>query len=266
MPTNIGLFSGAQFKVLCLGGPEISSTPATVSQSLVCPKCAVSILPGQQLCGFCQRQAERQAVGARRRWLVLGTLAALALGGSCIVMLMGVTPRLSRTTPVLFLLPPGAGRGDPVHVVLDVRVSYCGIHLFLFEDGHWHRIGPGCKMPDDSWDGPAFMLRRPEDYQPLRSCLATLRTRIPAQIEARPRVSYLGRAEAARAIYFVNLLRCGEVTCRESDPRVWGLISMGVGDECVPARDELIPIYMMRLGPALRGCYEAARPRLSERL
>jgi hypothetical protein len=68
----------------------------------------------------------------------------------------------------------------------------------------------------------------------------------------------------AKFFYVIDTLRCGKMSCRKDDPRVWDMMRVGTTDELSPTLDPLIPIFMTRLEPALRACYESQRSQLSE--
>jgi hypothetical protein len=148
--------------------------------------------------------------------------------------------------------------------VLLVEVRTHGVAVTLIEGRKYQNVGIGCTVHDGVGGGLAQMLRRPEDYRALQACFSSLRARFPAGVTASPRVKYLGSVPSAKVIYVINLLRCGEVRCREDAPRVWDIMTLTATDEYWAAPDEMIPIIMTRLEPSLRTCFTEARAQLSE--
>lgn len=146
---------------------------------------------------------------------------------------------------------------------LQVEVRTHGVSIKMRGQGdYFHNVGVGCV-----YDAPglAVMLRKPEDYAELQRCFRSLRSRLPADALTRPSLTVLGNAPTPRLIYVINLMRCGELACpEEPQPRLWGPIGFGTVEE-FHVGDSMFPIFMLRLEPALRACFETQRAQLSER-
>lgn len=144
---------------------------------------------------------------------------------------------------------------------LYVEVRTHGVALWLNNGRYLDTVGGGCKLGEE---GIAVMLRRPTDYAVLKRCFDKLHAQLSPDLGAHPHVTALDNVPAARLFHVVDLLRCGELSCTDDQPRVWDWMTIGRTDEYGAATDEMVPILMMRLEPALRACWDGTHAALPE--